>query len=163
MLSNSLTLRPRLGKSQLRSPGHLFLASSSPSCSLKPLIQLVLSASARRLLTFLRETQAPQGVGLRNTLLVCVAGTANTSVLIMYSRNFDSAEMLFKRINFSSATSPLNFQEDIEPEVDSKIDLLLEKQITVKRRNRTINLINFSLINFYFDAAGTAILPATEI
>jgi dynein heavy chain len=28
--------------------------------------------------------------------------------------------MLFKRINFSSATSPFNFQESIEAEVEKK-------------------------------------------
>jgi MoxR-like ATPase len=47
--------------------------------------------------------------GLRNTLLVGGAGTAKTSIVIMYSRNFNAAEMSFKRINFSSSTEPINF------------------------------------------------------
>jgi dynein heavy chain len=58
--------------------------------------------------------------GLRHTLLVGGPGTAKTSVIIMYSGSFDQAETLFKRINFSSATTPLNFQEAIESEVERK-------------------------------------------
>ena len=58
--------------------------------------------------------------GLRHSLLVGGPGTAKTSVVVMYASTFDSAEMLFKRINFSSATTPLNFQEAIESEVERK-------------------------------------------
>jgi len=58
--------------------------------------------------------------GLRNTLLVGGSGTAKTSIIIMYSRQFNPAEMSFKRINFSSATEPINFQEAIESEVERK-------------------------------------------
>lgn len=58
--------------------------------------------------------------GLRHTLLVGGPGTAKTSVVIMYSATFDQSEMLFKRINFSSATTPLNFQEAVESEVERK-------------------------------------------
>ena len=47
--------------------------------------------------------------GLRNTLLVGGSGTAKTSVCIMYANKFDANVMLFKRINFSSATEPRNF------------------------------------------------------
>ncbi len=47
--------------------------------------------------------------GLKNTLLVGGSGTAKTSVAIIYSNKFDSDKMLFKRINFSSATQPRNF------------------------------------------------------
>jgi MoxR-like ATPase len=47
--------------------------------------------------------------GLRNTLLVGSSGTAKTSVAIMYASKFDGDKMLFKRINFSSATQPVNF------------------------------------------------------
>jgi dynein heavy chain len=38
----------------------------------------------------------------------------------MYCSKFDPETMLFKRINFSSATSPFNFQESIEAEVEKK-------------------------------------------
>jgi dynein heavy chain len=38
----------------------------------------------------------------------------------MYCNKFDSETMLFKRINFSSATTPYNFQESIEAEVEKK-------------------------------------------
>ena len=58
--------------------------------------------------------------GLRNTLLVGGSGTAKTSVCIMYANKFDANVMLFKRINFSSATEPRNFQDSIESEVERK-------------------------------------------
>lgn len=58
--------------------------------------------------------------GLRNTLLVGGSGTAKTSVCIMYANKFDPNSMLFKRINFSSATEPRNFQDSIESEIERK-------------------------------------------
>lgn len=58
--------------------------------------------------------------GLKNTLLVGGSGTAKTSVAIIYSNKFDSDKMLFKRINFSSATQPRNFQDSIESEIERK-------------------------------------------
>jgi dynein heavy chain len=38
----------------------------------------------------------------------------------MYTSKFDKEQMLFKRINFSSATTPGNFQEAIENEIERK-------------------------------------------
>ena len=38
----------------------------------------------------------------------------------MYTSKFDQSQMLFKRINFSSATTPYNFQEAMESEVERK-------------------------------------------
>lgn len=38
------------------------------------------------------------------------SGTAKTSSILMYSQKFDKDKMLFKRINFSSATTPFMFQ-----------------------------------------------------
>ena len=58
--------------------------------------------------------------GQMSTLLVGGPGTAKTSVLLMYTSKFDKEAMLFKRINFSSATTPFNFQESIESEVERK-------------------------------------------
>jgi dynein heavy chain len=58
--------------------------------------------------------------GHQNTLLVGSPGTAKTSVCMMYCSRFNPEEMLFKRINFSSATTPFNFQESIEAEVEKK-------------------------------------------
>jgi dynein heavy chain len=52
--------------------------------------------------------------------LVGGPGTAKTSVILMYTTKFDSTSMLFKRINFSSATTPYNFQESMESEVERK-------------------------------------------
>lgn len=57
---------------------------------------------------------------LKNTLLVGGSGTAKTSVAIMFSSKFDQSVMLFKRINFSSATEPKNFQDSIEAEIERK-------------------------------------------
>jgi len=58
--------------------------------------------------------------GHLNTLLVGGPGTAKTSGILMYSSKFDSEVMMFKRINFSSATLPFNFQESIDSEVERK-------------------------------------------
>ncbi len=58
--------------------------------------------------------------GHNSTLLVGGVGTAKTSVVLMYTSKFNSANMLFKRINFSSASSPWNFQESMEAEVERK-------------------------------------------
>lgn len=58
--------------------------------------------------------------GIMSTLLTGAAGTAKTSVILMYTSKFDKEHMLMKRINFSSATSPYNFQESIENEVERK-------------------------------------------
>ena len=56
---------------------------------------------------------------LKNTLLVGGSGTAKTSVAIMFSTKFEE-NMLWKRINFSSATQPHDFQNSIEAEIDRK-------------------------------------------
>jgi dynein heavy chain, axonemal len=58
--------------------------------------------------------------GHLSTLLTGAAGTAKTSVVLMYTSKFDKEAMLFKRINFSSATTPYNFQESMENEVERK-------------------------------------------
>jgi len=55
-----------------------------------------------------------------STLLTGAAGTAKTSIILMYTSKFDKELMLMKRINFSSATTPYNFQESIESEVERK-------------------------------------------
>jgi len=58
--------------------------------------------------------------GVLSTLLVGGPGTAKTSVILMYTSKFNKDQMLFKRINFSSATTPYNFQEAIDSEVERK-------------------------------------------
>lgn len=55
-----------------------------------------------------------------NTLLVGGPGTAKTSVIVMYASKFNMEETSFKRINFSNATTPFNFQESIESELEKK-------------------------------------------
>ena len=80
--------------------------------------------------------------GLRHTLLVGGAGTAKTSVIVMYANGFDQNEMLFKRINFSSATTPLNFQEAIESEVERKQARIF---VPIGGKNMTIFLDDMSM------------------
>lgn len=58
--------------------------------------------------------------GQLSTLLVGGPGTAKTSVILMFTSKFDKEHMLFKRINFSSATTPYNFQEAMDAEVERK-------------------------------------------
>jgi hypothetical protein len=58
--------------------------------------------------------------GALNTLLCGSSGTAKTSVVTMYCNRFDQNFMLQKRINFSSATLPKDFQFSIEAEVEKK-------------------------------------------
>lgn len=64
--------------------------------------------------------EARKEPGQSNTLLVGGPGTAKTSVILMYASKFDTNEMLFKRINFSSATTPANYQDSIEAEIEKK-------------------------------------------
>jgi hypothetical protein len=42
-------------------------------------------------------------------MLIGVSGTAKTSSILMYSEKFNREVMLFKRMNFSSATAPITF------------------------------------------------------
>jgi dynein heavy chain len=49
-----------------------------------------------------------QEISQRNALLVGGPGTAKTSGILMFANKF-SEEQAFKRINFSSATTPGNF------------------------------------------------------
>jgi dynein heavy chain len=58
--------------------------------------------------------------GQQNTLLVGGPGTAKTSTILMYTNKFDNSVMLLKRINFSSATTPRNYQDSIESEVEKR-------------------------------------------
>mmetsp|Transcript_44095 Transcript_44095/g.42772 ORF Transcript_44095/g.42772 Transcript_44095/m.42772 type:complete len:398 (+) Transcript_44095:1837-3030(+) len=66
------------------------------------------------------KSKEREEIGQVSTLLVGGPGTAKTSVILMYTTKFDKDKMLFKRINFSSATTPYNFQESIESEVERK-------------------------------------------
>jgi len=56
----------------------------------------------------------------KSSLMVGAAGTAKTSTALMYMSKFSLEVMLSKRINFSSATSPLALQKTIEAEVERK-------------------------------------------
>jgi len=54
-------------------------------------------------------------------MLIGVSGTAKTSSILMYSERFNRNVMLFKRMNFSSATRPFTFQTNVEIECDFKM------------------------------------------
>ena len=58
--------------------------------------------------------------GCKSTLIVGGTGTAKTSCALMYAGKFNPSVMLFKSINFSSATSPNMFQDAIDGEIDKK-------------------------------------------
>ena len=58
--------------------------------------------------------------GVKSSLIVGGTGTAKTSCVLMYADKFDPEEMLFKSINFSSATSPKMFQDAIDGEIEKK-------------------------------------------
>lgn len=52
--------------------------------------------------------------------LVGAEGTAKTSTVLMFFRTLDPAEMLVKRVNFSSATTPFMCQQSIEVELEKR-------------------------------------------
>lgn len=65
--------------------------------------------------------QAKSSICNNAVILVGGSGTAKTSSVLMYANKFQKDKMLFKRINFSSATLPSHFQAAIEAECDFKI------------------------------------------
>jgi dynein heavy chain len=56
----------------------------------------------------------------KSSLMVGAPGTAKTSTAIMYMAKFSLDQMVSKNINFSSATSPLGFQKNVEGEIERK-------------------------------------------
>lgn len=56
----------------------------------------------------------------QSVLLVGGPGTAKTSTALMYLGKMDMNEMLWKRINLSSATQPERFQQTIEANLERK-------------------------------------------
>lgn len=67
-------------------------------------------------------TNQPKSIlGYNATLLLGGPGTAKTSSVLTYANKFDKQIMLFKRINFSSATTPSMMQSNIEAECDFKV------------------------------------------
>jgi len=84
--------------------------------------------------------------GQLNTLLVGSSGTAKTSVIQMYCNKFDPSVMLQKRINFSSATLPKDFQFSIEAEIEKKQSRVFAppqgKKMTVFLDDMSMPLVN---------------------
>jgi len=56
----------------------------------------------------------------QSALMVGAAGTAKTSTAMMFLQKYSMDTMLSKRINFSSATTPLGLQRAVEGEVERK-------------------------------------------
>lgn len=68
-----------------------------------------------------RPTHSHTAFQQNAVLLVGGSGTAKTSSVLMWGNRFDTTVRLFKRVNFSSATSPGLFQASIEQECDNKM------------------------------------------
>jgi len=83
------------------------------------LIPTVDSTRAEKLLQLI-TTQKKSIYCQRCVLLVGGSGTAKTSTVLMFAQKFNNNEMMFKSVNFSSATTPGLFQRTIEAEVDRR-------------------------------------------
>jgi dynein heavy chain len=66
------------------------------------------------ILTQPRPTHFSSAFVQNGVLLIGGSGTAKTSSVLMWAQKFDPTVQLFKRINFSSATSPGLFQASID-------------------------------------------------
>eukprot|EP00928_Gymnodinium_smaydae_P031098 TRINITY_DN22944_c0_g2_i2.p1 TRINITY_DN22944_c0_g2~~TRINITY_DN22944_c0_g2_i2.p1 ORF type:complete len:3465 (-),score=972.42 TRINITY_DN22944_c0_g2_i2:18-9410(-) len=85
------------------------------------LIPTMDSCRAEYMMTIISEqeqTRTPPC--FRSTLLVGAPGTAKTSTVLMWLSRFGQDAMLSKRLNLSSATTPLGFQRSIESEIERK-------------------------------------------
>jgi dynein heavy chain len=70
------------------------------------------SFRAEMILSYILKQQkaSPQPlISCSFVVLVGGSGTAKTSSVLMYANKFNKENMLFKRINFSSATLPSHF------------------------------------------------------
>jgi len=80
--------------------------------------------------------------GITSTLIVGGPGTAKTSCILMYSMKFDPVTQSFKRINFSNATSPGNFQDSIDSEVEKRNS---KNFVPIGNKQMTIFIDDFSM------------------
>ncbi|CAE8616972.1 unnamed protein product [Polarella glacialis] len=82
----------------------------------------------------------------RSVLMVGAAGTAKTSTAMMFLQKFSMESMLSKRVNFSSATTPLGLQRAIEGEVERKTGKTFcppgGKRLTVFLDDASMPLVN---------------------
>ena len=70
--------------------------------------------------------------GFKSTLIVGGVGTAKTSCALMYSTKLDTSKILFKSVNFSSATTPRMFQDAVDGEIEKKQGKLFDPPGTCK-------------------------------
>jgi len=67
-----------------------------------------------------KHTQTRTPPAFKSACMVGAPGTAKTSTALMYLSQFSPEQMLSKRLNLSSATTPLGFQRSIESEIERK-------------------------------------------
>jgi len=67
------------------------------------------------------QPKMPFGLCTNSSLLIGGSGTAKTSSVLMFAKKFKDDVMLFKRMNFSSATQPGQFQASIEEATEDRI------------------------------------------
>ena len=65
--------------------------------------------------------QPKSSISNKSVLTIGGPGTAKTSSILMFANKFNPDNMLFHRINFSSATLPIHFQISIESVCETKI------------------------------------------
>ena len=70
--------------------------------------------------------------GFKSTLIVEGVGTAKTSCALIYSTKLDTSKMLFKSVNFLSATTLRMFQDAVDGEIEKKQDKLFGLPDTCK-------------------------------
>merc|ERR1719454_2303919 len=79
-------------------------------------------------------------------MMVGAPGTAKTSTALMYMSKFAQDQMLSKMVNFSSATTPLGFQKNIEGEIERKTGKTFcppgGKQMTVFIDDASMPMVN---------------------
>jgi dynein heavy chain len=85
------------------------------------LIATMDSVRAEYLCTIMSQMDVVRTPPCFKSALMCgAAGTAKTSTALMYMAKFSQDTMLSKNVNFSSATTPLGFQKNVESEIERK-------------------------------------------
>eukprot|EP00928_Gymnodinium_smaydae_P021973 TRINITY_DN18608_c0_g3_i2.p1 TRINITY_DN18608_c0_g3~~TRINITY_DN18608_c0_g3_i2.p1 ORF type:complete len:2564 (-),score=332.72 TRINITY_DN18608_c0_g3_i2:161-7795(-) len=114
------------------------------SALLIPTVDSVRAEFMIDLIANLEQTQNPPN--FRSSLMVGSPGTAKTSTAMMYLQKFSLDAMLSKRVNFSSATTPLGLQRSIEGDVERKTGKTFcppgGKRLTVFLDDASMPLVN---------------------
>lgn len=101
----------------------------------------------------------------RPVLMVGGPGTAKTSTALMFFTTFDASKRLLKRINFSSATTPGIFQQNIEAELDKRGGKSFGppggKKMTVFVDDLSVRTVGKQMVNVSFDYPFLVLADAT--